>query len=327
MSKFNLRTIFYRVTPFFLLIITIIILLNNRDNKVSLAPAEGSNEISFHLKSIQGNWIDSEHLKGQKVMLTFINISNDWDSEVSKQSRAQLNFVKSMEEQFGQSGTRFILVVADHLLTNKDTSRETLMNFSYDINTDLPIILDNKKLNLAGQYNVTQLPSTVLIDPSGKVTQKWDGLVLSNQLSSALRQDDLLNKTNPAQSIFRGLDAARQLTPNLWLIDGGNDWNSEFPRPFAILVVGIKGDFQVEVYTEDMDSNKPIELYHGPMDKIPEDEAKEILANMPSMKPFAHMLTIKHARLEAGRYKLKVIAKEKKNKKDLLSGEVVLDVK
>ncbi|MBJ6364028.1 peroxiredoxin family protein [Paenibacillus sp. GCM10012307] len=319
MNKRNSRVLSYGLAAVLFLAVMIIIAVPREDDSAS-------ETISFHLKSVQGESVDSESLKGQPVMLSFVYISDEWESEAAIQSKAQLNFIKSMKEQYESSGIRFLLVDASPVLTGKATSKEKLINFSYDMNIDIPLLMDTKKSNLADRYGVTQLPTTVLIDSSGKIAQRWDGLALSSQLSSAIRQVDQLHEI-PAQSIFRGLDAARPLSPNLWLIDGGNDWNSEFPKPVQVLIAGIDGNFQLKVYAENVESGKQIDLYHGPIDKIPDDEAKEILTNMPSMKPIAHLITINQIHLGTGRYKLKVTADEKSDTRNRLQGEIFIDVK
>jgi peroxiredoxin len=237
----------------------------------------GSKAAAFNLKAARGGTISLDSLKGKAFILSFIRVSNDFENKETQASRAQLNFIKSMETQYSSRGMKFIIVDVSYLTSGRGTDTNQLINFSYDWKLEqIPLLMDSKSKGMAQKYGVSYLPTTFLIDKMGVITQRWDGVALSYQLASSIEQSldgkESMGKyqITAAQSIFKGLDAARQLSPNLWLVDGGKDWDSEAQTATKLLAVGLSGKLQVQVTAENLETYEKVDVYSGEMEVVPE---------------------------------------------------------
>ena len=115
------------------------------------------------------------------VLLSFINTSGSFEKD---RILSQLTFIRSMKRQYADKGFKIILIDESYLTSRTTRPNESLLNFIHDQELeDIPIIQDNKNINIAGKYGVTIVPSTFLISTGGLINQKWENIALPAQLA------------------------------------------------------------------------------------------------------------------------------------------------
>ncbi len=305
---------------------------NTYDRPVALKV--GSKAASFNLKAVRGGTVSLDSLKGKDFILSFIKVSNNLENKETQDSRAQLNFIKSMETQYGAKGMRFIVVDSSYLSGGKGTDTNQLINFSYDWKLDqIPLLMDNKTKGMAQEYGVSYLPTTFLIDRTGVITQRFDGKALSYQLASSIEQSlDGKEKTGkyqvtPAQSVFKGIDAARQLSLDLWLVDGGKDWDSKAQTGARLLAVGLSGKLRAQVTAENLETHEKVDVLSGEMEAVPESEARELTSNMMKPDSVVKMAIVPGKIDKQGYYRIYAVITDSDMKKEIQSGQAVIHVK
>src|SRR5258708_7160878 len=164
--------------------IAIILLISCSPVPARLASIQqGGAALDFSLKAARGGSYHLGDLKGQTILLSFLNSQANAASGQSDPSRAQIVFLKSMQEQYGGKGLTVWIVDAARLVTGKQPSLDDLINFTYDWQLDaIPVLIDDHA-NTAAAYGVSSIPSTFLIGPDGVIRQRWDGQATASQLS------------------------------------------------------------------------------------------------------------------------------------------------
>jgi peroxiredoxin len=144
---------------------------------------------NFRLPVVKGGVYHLTNLKGQVVLMSFVN-ARPTDASLSKgdTSRSQIVFLKSIEEQYGLNGVLVLIVDATTLSGGQPLSSEELVNLFYDWNLDpIPVLMDTHSCATAQDYSVFKLPTTILIAPDGRVSHRWDGFASANELAFALQ--------------------------------------------------------------------------------------------------------------------------------------------
>ena len=91
-----------------------------------------------------------------------------------------------MKRQYAEKGLKIILVDESYLTNPNVNANESLSNFIIDHELeDIPLIQDNRRINIAAKYGVSIVPSTFLIS-HGTINQEWENLALPAQLAFAI---------------------------------------------------------------------------------------------------------------------------------------------
>jgi peroxiredoxin len=147
----------------------------------------GMSAPEFSLSSAQGDAYHLADLQGQVVVLSFIN-TRPLDDSLSTPdlSRSQIVFLKSIAQQYAAQGVQVLLADATALVYGEPPDQNALRNFVYnwDIET-IPLLMD--KGTVAQAYGVSQVPTTFLITPDGRVTQRWDGVATAAHFALAVQ--------------------------------------------------------------------------------------------------------------------------------------------
>ena len=146
----------------------------------------GSSAPDFELQAIRGSTYRLSDLTGQVVLLSFINTQAEATSTTADPSRAQIVFLKSMQEQYGTKGLVVIIIDAARIVTGSHPGADQLINFTYDWQLDRVLVLDDPNSTAARSYTVTSTPTTFLIDAEGIVQQRWDGFASASELALSI---------------------------------------------------------------------------------------------------------------------------------------------
>ena len=263
----------------------------------------GSFAPDFHLKAVRGGSYHLADLSGQVVLLSFINTQSEAASGTADPSRAQIVFLKSMQEQYGPKGLVVMIVDAARIATGSHPGEDQLINFTYDWQLDNVLVLDDPDSTVARSYAVTSTPTTFLISADGIIQQRWDGFASASQLALSIealvgapahRPVDTAESptTSPAatcpndtqpQAKFAGVGLARPFSEELWVVDGGQPWGIGA----AFLVQWILLDAQnltqqaaihIRVLGEYTDTQQTIVLSDGSMELLASDVASGLLS-------------------------------------------------
>jgi len=154
----------------------------------SFSPAlePGSVAPDFQLEAVRGGSYHLADLSGQVVLLSFINTQAEAASGTADPSRAQIVFLKSMQEQYGPKGLVVMIVDAARIATGSDPGPDQLINFTYDWQLDQVVVLDDPDSSVAKDYAVTSTPTTFLMSADGIIQQRWDGFASASQLALSI---------------------------------------------------------------------------------------------------------------------------------------------
>jgi peroxiredoxin len=144
-------------------------------------PVVGSasaSECVGHIKlpAAQGGSYDVCDGSGKPMLLAFLHVVPD---RADTPSRSQAVFLSSMYEQYGARGLEVLAV------ETTASSRRQLVNAVYDWQLAFPL-LEDERSQAKKAFEVTVVPSSFLLDPDGKVLERWDGLASSAALARAI---------------------------------------------------------------------------------------------------------------------------------------------
>jgi hypothetical protein len=106
-------------------------------------------------------------------------------------SRGQITLLESAQAQFRAVGLRVIVIAADL------PAAAPAHNLQYDWSLgDIPLLLDQDRSSLRA-CGLSKIPSTILINPAGKVVWRHDDFVAPGELGLLLRSS--LGEPNYAQ--------------------------------------------------------------------------------------------------------------------------------
>src|SRR5919109_5432538 len=140
----------------------------------------------FTLKAMRGDSYHLADLSGQVILLSFINTQANATSATADPSRAQIVFLKSMQEQYGPKGLVVLIVDAARIATGEQPSQDQLINFTYDWQLEDLSVLEDPDGSVAESYAVASTPVTFLIGADGVIQQRWDGFASASQLALSI---------------------------------------------------------------------------------------------------------------------------------------------
>ncbi len=278
----------------------------------------------FSLQAVRGGMYGLNDLHGQPMLLSFINTRADAASTTSDPSRAQIVFLKSMQQQYGADGLKVMILDAARQVTGKQSSLDELINFTYDWQLDsIPVLIDNGAEAVA-RYGVSTVPSTFLIGPDGVIRQRWNGIATSSQLAlsittlisapenrSAGTATSCPGEARP-QAKFAGLGLARSLSDEIWAVDNGKSWGvgGAFPLEWIIIdsqdKLGAAG-VHLQVTARYLDSRDDIVLVDQDLSPLPVDEARGLLVPSNRNAPKVYFLVTSINLYRSGCLQLKAV--------------------
>ena len=233
----------------------IVVLAYGCASSVTLEP--GAAAPDFSLPIVRGGSFQLADHAGEAVLLSFINTQAEATSATSDPSRAQIVFLKSMQEQYGPKDLIVLIVDAARIATGRQPSQDQLINFTYDWQLDNVPVLDDSDSSVARSYAVESVPVTFLIGSDGIIQQRWDAFASASQLALSIETlvgapahrptDSMLSVATPeiascpneaqSQAKFAGVGLARPLSEEIWVVDGGQPWGtgSAFPIQWILL--------------------------------------------------------------------------------------------
>jgi peroxiredoxin len=284
-----------------LLFSLILLLASGCGSSVTLEP--GAAAPDFALQAVRGGEYRMGGLTGQPILLSFINTQAEATSATADPSRAQIVFLKSMQQQYGPKGLVVLIVDAARIANGKQPSQDQLINFTYDWQLkDIPV-LDDPDGSVARAYGVKATPGTFLIGADRIIQQRWDGFASASQLALSIetlvgvpahRQADTTENPatspvaacpdeTPPQARFAGVGLARSLSDELWVVDGGGPWGagSAFPVQWILLDtqnLAQKAPLHIKVIGQYTDSQDIVPLSNQSMELLPTDVASGLLS-------------------------------------------------
>ena len=284
-----------------LLLLMILLVTCSCGSSAPLAP--GATAPDFALQAVRGGEYRMGNLTGRPILLSFINTQAEASSATADPSRAQIVFLKSMQEQYGLKGLVVLIVDAARIVTGEQPSQDQLINFTYDWQLDDIPVLDDSDGSVARSFGVESTPVTFLIGADGSIRQRWDGFASASQLALSLealvgapahRPDDTAespatlpvaacpNETQP-QAKFAGVGLARPLSEELWAVDGGGSWGAGAAFPVQWIVLDTQNLAQyaplhIEVIGKYTDTDQIVPLSDQSMELLTTDIASGLLS-------------------------------------------------
>src|ERR1043166_1781336 len=113
-----------------------------RQSITNIKPGDAAPD--FNLKAARGNTYSLADFRGKAILLSFINTQAKAAAE-SDPSRAQIVFLKSMQEQYSKKGLQVWIVDAAQRVTGNRSNKDALINFTYDWQLDtIPVLIDEQ---------------------------------------------------------------------------------------------------------------------------------------------------------------------------------------
>jgi peroxiredoxin len=301
----------------------------------------GARSGTFHLKD----------LRGQVVLLSFINTQADAFSPTPSPSRAQIVFLKSMKQQYGPKGLTVLIVDAAQVETGKQPTTDEVINFTYNWQLDtIPVLLDEDG-KVRSQFGVSIVPTTFLIGADGIIQQHWDGLAIASQLALAIEAivggpfyratpagdvtPTVASKScageGMAQAKFSGLGLARSFSDEIWAVDKGEAWKVGAGYPLQWIVLDRldkagKDKLKLKVTGQYFDSESFV-LIEQPLELVPEDEAHGFLGAGSDSLLKVFMLTTSISLQKPGCLQVQAVITDQQSGAALYNGETVVSVK
>jgi len=148
----------------------------------------GSAAPAFSLSVARGGRSDLADLLAKKrtVLLSFIDArSQPLSRTYADRSRGQLVFLKSMAQQYAPNGVDVLIVGCNGPFSAEPLDPNLLLNFTYDWQLDGVTVLRDDA-SAAFRYDVSTLPTTLIIARDGRIQRRWDGFVAPARLALAL---------------------------------------------------------------------------------------------------------------------------------------------
>lgn len=140
-------------------------LWQNSTFKSSLLPS-GKKAPQFSLPLVngkKGEYINLESLKGKIVILDFWSYS-------CPSCITTMEILKKVYLEYNQKEIKIIGINVDN------SSPQKVREFAYSLGVEFPLVID-KDLKVAEKYGVSFLPSTFIIDKSGKIRYNHQGII------------------------------------------------------------------------------------------------------------------------------------------------------
>lgn len=303
------------------LIVSLLLASCSRVQKPIIALEPGQAAPNFRLKAVRGGTYGIP-LNGHSTLLSFLNTQAQAGGEESDPSRAQITFLKSMQQQYSGNGLTVLIIDASSQITGKQPSLDDLINFTYDWQLDGIQVLADQDGLVRNQYGIVNLPTTFLIGPNGVIQQRWDTVAASSQLALAI--EAMIGPPNyrmaanaaptsqgiscvgepTGQAKFSGVGLARSLSNEIWVVDKGQAWNSGGNYPLQWIVLDDsskagKGKLHLHVAGQYFSSGNFV-LIDQPLAQLPDDDARGLLGVTDIHLPKVYFLTTTVALIETG---------------------------
>jgi peroxiredoxin len=146
----------------------------------SLALAQNRGPVEFSLRSIDGQTITSDSLRGEVVVLAF---GASW----LPLSKAQLQGVRKLADEYSDRGVvvYWVSTESEDPKSKNFASDEQLKAFSQKYGLKVTILRDPDGA-VSKKLGVDQLPSVVIIDKQGNASEPIGGLDPNGNLASQL---------------------------------------------------------------------------------------------------------------------------------------------
>jgi peroxiredoxin len=319
------------------------------NSSVTLEP--GTAAPDFALQAVRGGSFQLAQHIGQVVLLSFINTQAEASAATADPSRAQIVFLKSMQEQYGSKGLIVLIVDAARIATGEQPSQDQLINSTYDWQLeDIPVLEDTDS-SVAASYAVTSTPVTFLIGADRVIQQRWDGFASASQL--ALSIEALVGapahrpeKTSesPAtlsatacpdevqpQARFAGVGLARPLSEELWVVDGGQSWGVGAAFPIQWILLDTKNLTQqapmhIQAIGQYTDRQQIFPLFDGAMELLATDIASGLLSG-DAEPPTVYSLVTTVSLERAGCLEIQAVVTREGDSIPLYQGSVIISAR
>jgi len=159
---------------FFILILTIILLISFCSIGFSSTFKTGFPAPTFNLKTIEGDYFNlKDQLEKQKLLILYF-YSQDNDDSLTGIKK----LVEYFEDHIIQEKYEVFLINTQEKLQEKDI--ELMKGYLSDNKIPFPIILDNQK-KVSGLYNIDTLPTAIFLDNNLVVKRVYPGIISSQQ--------------------------------------------------------------------------------------------------------------------------------------------------
>jgi hypothetical protein len=143
---------------------------------------------TFEIPAAVGGTFDMGAVHNRPVLLSFLHSQADSDSPAASESRSQVVFLRSMQQQYQGQGLVVAIVDATALETGQQPGEDALINVVYDWQLDSSGVALGVDVGsqLARLYGVRRAPTTFLIGADKKIVERWEGFTSASQLAFAL---------------------------------------------------------------------------------------------------------------------------------------------
>ena len=138
----------------------------------------------FTLSQVRGGMF---HLRAEQPQATLLAFLQTVPDTGDTPSRRQVPFLLSMNRQYRARGLKVVIVDSSALVTHQAPIRDTLINASYDWQLDIPLLEDDDN-RVARNWEVTRVPTLLLLASDGTVAQRWDRLTDPARLAKSIEQ-------------------------------------------------------------------------------------------------------------------------------------------
>lgn len=143
-------------------------------NKHQMATAESEKLPNFTLQTLTGDEINLRQFEGEKVVV--VNFWATWCGPC----RREIPDFNEVYSRYSSRGVEFLGVSVD------DSPKEVLPEFVQGTPITYPVLLGSP--DLATRYGIQGLPTTFIIDRSGKITKRTIGMMSGAALEAELNK-------------------------------------------------------------------------------------------------------------------------------------------
>lgn len=143
-------------------------------NNLQAATAESEKLPDFTLKTLKGDEINLRQFEGQKIVV--VNFWATWCGPC----RREIPDFNDVYSRFSSRGVEFLGVSVD------DSPKEVLPEFLQGTPITYPVLLGSPEL--AMRYGIQGLPTTFIVDRTGKITKRAIGMMSGEALEAELNK-------------------------------------------------------------------------------------------------------------------------------------------